>query len=169
MGVGATITAGSGGIRVARCAGPGHGRVSCAGVLAVRAAFAIQQHNRSLLAALNRALLCCFAWDAEAPTLAPRPNSPEVVGMHTTKPDLVLVSTVSALVLVFALAWGGTMVVSNVLHAQNQAQPQQQQRKSATFAGTVVGDSSDSVLGDSSSALFKLHAAKRPKPPAGKR
>lgn len=84
--------------------------------------------------------------------------------------DLALGSTICALALTFALAWGSPFVGTSTAHAQDQAQPQQQQpvmpqqqqanpqnqQQSSTFSGTVVKNGDQFMLRDSSGETFRL-------------
>ena len=91
--------------------------------------------------------------------------------MHSIKNDLALTSTLSALVLMFAVAWGSPFIGSATARAQDQPQPQQQQTQQArtgTFTGTVVKSGDDYVLCDSSGETFKLDDAQRAKSYEGK-
>lgn len=105
--------------------------------------------------------------DAESPAHVQSPL--EVISVHTAKSDLVVGSTVSVLVLLFALAWGSPFIGFTAARAQDQPQPQQtQQAKSGTFTGTVVKSGDQYVLRDSSGETFKLDDAQRAQPFEGK-
>ena len=85
--------------------------------------------------------------------------------MHVQR-DLVLGSTIGALVLACALAWAGPINTSSN-RAQDQAQPQQpdqQQIKSATFRGIIIKIGDDYVLHDAQGTLYKLDDPDRAKP-----
>lgn len=86
--------------------------------------------------------------------------------------NLVDLLALSAMALLFALAWGNPFISDGTAFAQGRAQAQQRpdqgQARSGTFTGTVVKDGSDYMLRDSSGEIFKLDDAERAKPFEGK-
>ena len=92
--------------------------------------------------------------------------------MHSTKRDLIDLAALCAIILAFALAWGGPFVGTSAAFAQDQAQPQQQpdqsQTKSATFTGKIVRNGDQYMLRDSSGQVFGLDDSEKAKPFEGK-
>jgi len=93
--------------------------------------------------------------------------------MQSIKRDLSVGISVSALVLVCALAWGSPFVGAGSKGAQAQDQPQQtqpqpDQAKSKTFTGTILKNGEQYVLRDSSGQTYKLDSPESAKPYEGK-
>jgi hypothetical protein len=106
--------------------------------------------------------------------------------IRSIKRNLIDLAALCAMVLAFAVAWGGSSVGTGVgsAFAQDQAQPQQQpqqpdqaqpqqkpdegQAKSSTFTGTVVKNGEQYVLRDSSGQVFGLDDSAKAKPFEGK-
>jgi uncharacterized protein YdeI (BOF family) len=116
--------------------------------------------------------------------------------MHSLKRDLAIGGAIGAMVLALAMAWGSPFATASSAHAQDQAQPPQQQQpqpapdqaqpqappdqaqpqqpaqpdqsKSATFTGTIVQSGNQFALRDSSGQVFKLDDPDRAKPYVGK-
>ena len=98
--------------------------------------------------------------------------------MRSAKHNMVDLAALCAMVLAFAVAWGGPFVGNDAssAFAQDQAQPQQEpqqqpgegQAKSATFTGTVVRNGELYMLRDSSGQVFGLDDSEKAKPFEGK-
>jgi hemolysin activation/secretion protein len=115
--------------------------------------------------------------------------------MRSIKRDLIGLGAICALVLAFALAWGGPTEVAGAATAQtqqqqqqqpDQAQPQPQQQPdqaqpqpqeqpgqgqapaASTFTGTVVKNGEQYMLRDSSGQVFGLDDSSKAQPFEGK-
>jgi uncharacterized protein YdeI (BOF family) len=106
--------------------------------------------------------------------------------MRSIKRDLIDLAVLCAVVLAFAVAWGGPLVSNNVVGTafaqdQSQSQPQQQpdqaqpqqksdqgQEKSATFTGTIVKNGEQYMLRDSSGQILGLDDSDKARPFEGK-
>jgi uncharacterized protein YdeI (BOF family) len=110
--------------------------------------------------------------------------------MRSLKRDVLDLSVLGLLAVVFALVWGSPFVSTSYASAQKQAQPQQQpgqtqpqqpdqtqpqqpqpdqnQAQTATFTGTVVKNGDQYSLRDSSGAVYTLDDSQRAKPFEGK-
>ena len=104
--------------------------------------------------------------------------------MRSIKRDLIGLGAICALVLAFALAWGGPSEAAGAAIVQTQAQPQpqpdqaqpqpQQQPGQAqapaasTFTGTVVKNGEQYMLRDSSGQVFGLDDSSKAQPFEGK-
>jgi len=88
--------------------------------------------------------------------------------MRSIKRNLIDILALAAMVLAFAVAWGDPFVSNGASAAlaqqepqpqqpdQAQTQPDQNQAKSATFAGTILKNGDEYVLRDSSGQVFGL-------------
>jgi uncharacterized protein YdeI (BOF family) len=112
--------------------------------------------------------------------------------MRSLKRNVLDLSVLGVLALVFALVWGSPFVSTGYASAQEQTQPQQQpnqsqpqqpqpdqaqpqqpqpdqnQAQTATFTGTVVKNGDQFALRDSSGAVYALDDSQRAKPFEGK-
>ena len=93
--------------------------------------------------------------------------------MRSFKRDLISLTAICALVLAFALAWGGSSGTVGSATAQSQPQPQQQPGQgqttaASTFTGTVVKNGDQFMLRDSSGQVFGLDDSSKAKPFEGK-
>ncbi len=116
--------------------------------------------------------------------------------MRSIKRDLIGLTAICALVLAFALAWGGPSQAAGAATAQTQQQPQQQPDQAqpqpqqpqpdqaqpqpqqqpgqaqapaaSTFTGTVVKNGEQYVLRDSSGQVFGLDDSSKAQPFEGK-
>jgi uncharacterized protein YdeI (BOF family) len=115
--------------------------------------------------------------------------------MCSFKRDLISLTAICALVLAFALAWGGSSGTVGSATAQSQPQPQQQPGQAqpqpqqqpdqaqpqpqqqpgqgqttaaSTFTGTVVKNGDQFMLRDSSGQVFGLDDSSKAKPFEGK-
>jgi uncharacterized protein YdeI (BOF family) len=112
--------------------------------------------------------------------------------MRSIKRDLIGLTAICALVLAFALAWGGPSEAAGAATAQTQQQPQQQPDQaqpqpqqpqpdqaqpqpgqaqapaSSTFTGTVVKNGEQYMLRDSSGQIFGLDDSSKAQPFEGK-
>jgi uncharacterized protein YdeI (BOF family) len=94
--------------------------------------------------------------------------------MRLIKRDLVDLAALCAMLLAFAVAWGGASISTGAgfAFAQDQTQPQQQpdqgQAKAATFTGTIVKNGDQYLLRDSSGQVFGLDDSAKAKPFEGK-
>ncbi|MEI9968222.1 MAG: DUF5818 domain-containing protein [Terracidiphilus sp.] len=92
--------------------------------------------------------------------------------MRSIKSDLIEFCSLCAVTFVFALVLGTPLIAAGLVFAEGQdrspRQPERNQDRAATFAGTVVKDGEQYDLRDSSGEVFKLDDAERAKPFAGK-
>jgi uncharacterized protein YdeI (BOF family) len=102
--------------------------------------------------------------------------------MRSIKRDLIGLTAICALVLAFALAWGGPSGATGVALAQAQPQQQPQQQPdqaqpqpsqgqastASTFTGTVVKNGDQYMLRDSSGQVFGLDDSDKAKQFEGK-
>jgi len=105
--------------------------------------------------------------------------------MRSIKRDLIGLTAICALVLAFALAWGGPSEAAGAATAQTQQQPQQQPDQAqpqpqrpqpgqgqttaaSTFTGTVVKNGEQYMLRDSSGQIFGLDDSSKAQPFEGK-
>jgi uncharacterized protein YdeI (BOF family) len=108
--------------------------------------------------------------------------------MRSIKRDLIGLGAICALVLAFALAWGGPSEAAGAAIVQTQAQPQPQPQPqpdqaqpqpqqqpgqaqapaASTFTGTVVKNGEQYMLRDSSGQVFGLDDSSKAQPFEGK-
>lgn len=85
--------------------------------------------------------------------------------------EMVRLSVFTALVMTFALTWGSPFLTGRSVWAQQQSEqpaPDQNQKQSATFTGTVVRSGSQFILHDASGTTYSLDDTERVKSFEGK-
>jgi hypothetical protein len=99
---------------------------------------------------------------------ASNPLTEKVNSMQTFRRNLVDISVLGGIVLALALSWGNPFADS--ANAQDQTQPQQQQRdqRSATFSGKIMRNGELYVLRESSGRVLTLDDAQRARPYVGR-
>ena len=81
--------------------------------------------------------------------------------MQSVRHDVVRLSIASVFALVFALAWGSPFVTVPSASAQEpvQPKPEQSQKRSSTFTGTIARTGEQYVLREVSGATYSLDDA----------
>jgi len=93
--------------------------------------------------------------------------------MRSLKRNLIGLTVICAMVLAFALAWGGHPGTVGSVRAQDQAQPQQQPdqghaKAASTFTGTIIKNGEQYMLRDSSGQIYGLDDSSKAQPFEGK-
>ena len=91
--------------------------------------------------------------------------------MESVRHNCLRLSVLSVLVFTFALAWVSPHLFASAAWAQQPTQeptPDQNQKQSTTFTGTIAHNGKNYVLRDSSGATYTLDDAERAKQFEGK-